>query len=191
MPVPHQRVSVRALVLRAGMSLVCLIAMVTAGEHPSVWAGQGRFGFEVCPVDSPRRYMDDFGTPRYSGGYHPHQGIDIFARYGTPVRAPFNGRIRVSRNWAGGLAVEVHGKAGFVYNGHLSKLGNGGRVRAGDVIGYVGNSGNASGGSPHDHFEWHPGGPDAPAVNPYRLLRAACRSRDRHPPRALQSMMIL
>src|SRR5205823_9280546 len=45
--------------------------------------------FTVCPVDPPRHYTDDFGDARYAGGFHRHQGIDIFAQRGTPVRAPF------------------------------------------------------------------------------------------------------
>lgn len=135
--------------------------------------------FQVCPVDRPRRYVDDFGDARYSGGYHPHEGIDVFAPYGTPIRAPFAGRAETSTNWAGGLQVYVYGRRGFVFNSHLSEVGKMGRVRAGDVIGYVGNSGNAWGASPHDHFEWHPG--DGPAVNPYRLLNRACRARAERP----------
>jgi murein DD-endopeptidase MepM/ murein hydrolase activator NlpD len=132
-------------------------------------------------VDPPRRYVDDFGHPRYSGGYHRHQGIDIFAPYGTPIRSPFDGVARTSTNWAGGNQVYVHGRRGFVFNSHLSKVGKMGRVRAGTIVGYVGDTGNARGASPHDHFEWHPG--DGAAVNPFELLRDACRARPRHKPK--------
>jgi murein DD-endopeptidase MepM/ murein hydrolase activator NlpD len=135
-------------------------------EHP-------RGLLEVCPVDRPRRYVDDFGDARYGGGFHRHQGIDIMAPGGTPIRTPFDGRTKESTSWAGGLGVYVYGKRGFVFNAHLSKLGKQGKVKTGDVIGYVGNSGNARGGSTHDHFEWHPGG--GPAVDAFRLLNAACR----------------
>jgi murein DD-endopeptidase MepM/ murein hydrolase activator NlpD len=135
--------------------------------------------FEVCPVDRPRRYVDDFGDPRFSGGYHPHEGIDIFAPYGTPIRAPFAGKAEASTNWAGGVQVYVRGRRGFVFNSHLSEVGEMGRVEAGAIVGYVGNSGNARGASPHDHFEWHPGG--GPAVNPFRLLNQACRARAERP----------
>ena len=132
--------------------------------------------FTVCPVDRPRLYFaGDFGSARYAGGYHPHQGNDILAPFGTKVRAPFDGVASPHSNWAGGLAVYVHGKKGFVYNAHLSRLGRMGRVKAGTVIGYVGNSGDASGGAPHNHFEWHPGG--GSAVNPYPYLQEACTGR--------------
>lgn len=130
--------------------------------------------FEVCPVDRPHHYVDDFGDARWSGGYHRHEGIDIFARHGTPIRAPFDGRVEGSSNWAGGLAVRVFGRLGFVYNAHLSRLGKRGRVEAGAIVGYVGSSGNARGSSPHDHFEWHPHG--GTAVDPFPLLKRACRS---------------
>jgi murein DD-endopeptidase MepM/ murein hydrolase activator NlpD len=136
--------------------------------------------FEFCPVDPPRRYIDDFGHARYSGGYHAHEGIDIFARHGTPIRAPFDGVAKTSTSWAGGVQVYVHGRRGFVFNSHLSKAGKMGRVRAGTIVGYVGDSGNARGASPHDHFEWHPD--DGPAVNPFKLLKAACRARPRPKP---------
>jgi len=137
--------------------------------------------FEVCPVNRPHRYIDDFGHARYGGGYHPHEGIDVFARAGTPIRAPFDGKATTSTSSAGGIQVYVYGKQGFVFNSHLSRVGKMGKVRAGAIVGFVGNSGNAYGGSPHDHFEWHPG--DGPAVNPFRMLKAACRARppDRPP----------
>jgi murein DD-endopeptidase MepM/ murein hydrolase activator NlpD len=130
---------------------------------------------EVCPVDRPRRYIDDFGHARWGGGFHRHQGIDIMAPRGTPIRAPFDGTTEKSTSWAGGLGVYLHGKRGFVFNAHLDRFGKQGRVKVGDIIGYVGNSGNARGGSPHNHFEWHPGG--GGAVSPFRLLNAVCRGR--------------
>jgi murein DD-endopeptidase MepM/ murein hydrolase activator NlpD len=126
--------------------------------------------FEVCPVDRPRHYVDTFGAPRAG---HRHQGNDIMAPHGTPIRAPFDGRTKKSISGPGGLGVYVYGKRGFVFNAHLSRLGKLGKVRAGDIVGYVGNTGNARGGSPHDHFEWHPRG--GGAVSPYRFLNQACR----------------
>jgi murein DD-endopeptidase MepM/ murein hydrolase activator NlpD len=136
--------------------------------------------FEVCPVDPPRHYIDDFGDARWVGGFHRHQGIDIMAPRGTPIRAPFDGRVETSSNWMGGIQLYVYGKLGFVFNGHLDSVEReSGRVEAGDIVGYVGNSGDARGGSTHDHFEWHPGG--GPAVDSYRLLNEACRGRPQPP----------
>ena len=177
---PNSDVSARARATGAALAAAVLLVAVAvppvgAAEAPA--PPRARIGsgpvFEACPVDRPHRYVDDFGAPRYGGGYHPHAGIDVFARHGTPVRAPFDGRAEASTNWAGGLAVRVFGDRGFVYNAHLSKIGKLGRVKAGDVVGHVGNSGNAVGASPHNHFEWHPRG--GPAVNPFLLLRKACR----------------
>ena len=124
----------------------------------------------VCPVDQPMSYSDNWHAPRWGGGFHLHQGIDIFAPTGTPIRAPFDGEAVVADNWLGGLAVKVYGDSGYVYNAHLSEHGMLGPVKAGDIVGFVGSTGNASG--PHDHFEYHPGNGDA--VNPYAFLNAVC-----------------
>jgi murein DD-endopeptidase MepM/ murein hydrolase activator NlpD len=127
----------------------------------------------VCPVDPPRHYIDDFGQPRYVGGFHRHDGIDIMAPLGTVVRAPFDGIATNSTNWQGGITVKVQGRWGFVYDAHLSRQGSLGHVHAGDVVGYVGNTGDASGGATHDHFEWHPG--NGSAADSYRYLNGVCR----------------
>ena len=129
--------------------------------------------FYICPVQADGFYSNDFGAPRYTGGYHPHQGNDIFADFGSPIVAPFTGRAVVATNRIGGLAVKVFGEQGYVYNAHLVAFRKIGRVKTGDVIGYVGNTGNAVGTSPHNHFEWHPG--NGRAVNPYPYLQEVCR----------------
>jgi murein DD-endopeptidase MepM/ murein hydrolase activator NlpD len=149
--------------------------------------------FKYCPVDQPRALYDGFGAPRYAGGYHPHAGNDIIAPMGTKIRAPFDGYARSSYNTLGGSAVYVYGAHGYVYNAHLSGYSakSDGPVKAGDVIGYVGETGDTN--TPHDHFEWHPKvTPDpnewpaspygysvidtgsSPAVNPWPLLQAVC-----------------
>ena len=142
---------------------------------------------QVCPVDQPRAVYDGFGAPRYGGGYHPHAGNDIIAPMGTAIRAPFPGTARSSYNSLGGNAVYVYGANGYVYNAHLSAFSewSNGPVQTGDVIGYVGATGDTS--TPHDHFEWHPNAipsdwPQSPygydviggAVNPWPLLQAVC-----------------
>ena len=146
-------------------------SMVVSMLGDSPWGPFVEGVFGVCPVDMPNAYTDNWGAPRYGGGFHLHQGIDIFAVEGTPIRAPFPGTAVAVPNTLGGLAVSVYGAEGYVYNAHLSEYGLLGEVETGDVIGYVGSTGNASG--PHDHFEWHPAGGDA--VNPFEALNAACR----------------
>src|SRR5439155_12102657 len=72
-----------------------------------------------CPVQGAVAYSDDFGAPRYGGGFHPHAGNDLFANRGTPIVAPFPGTATDASNGLGGLAVEVTGADGYVYNAHL------------------------------------------------------------------------
>ena len=130
--------------------------------------------FAVCPIDGPHAIADDFGIwvhrSKKRGGDHVHQGNDIYAATGTPIVAPFDGTAVSATNDLGGLAVKVYGEYGYVYNAHLSRFGQLGPVEKGDVIGYVGATGNAGG--PHDHFEWHPDG--GKAVDPHDFLMLVC-----------------
>ncbi len=143
-------------------------------RSPSAGAREGAVEgiLQVCPVDEPHAYTDDFGAPRWAGGFHLHQGNDVFAPPGTPIRAPFSGIAVDAANALGGNAVVVYGRTGYVYNAHLSAYGTLGRVTVGTIIGYVGNTGDARNTAPHDHFEWHPG--NGPAVDPFPYLNAVC-----------------
>jgi murein DD-endopeptidase MepM/ murein hydrolase activator NlpD len=105
----------------------------------------------TCPVRGPHAYSDDFGAPRPG---HIHAGVDIQAPTGTPIVAPFPGRVVQSWDPGGGNDVYVYGSWGYVFNAHLSRYGATGTVSTGTVIGYVGSTGDATG--PHDHFEVHP-----------------------------------
>jgi peptidoglycan hydrolase CwlO-like protein len=129
--------------------------------------------FYWCPVGEPRSYVDDFGAPRVG---HTHQGNDIFAPVGTPIHAPFAGTAEEGFDGLGGIVVHVYASANadYVYNAHLVQHAgvDGHQVEAGDVIGYVGNTGNAAGTPSHDHFEYHPGG--GSAISPYLYLNEVC-----------------
>jgi murein DD-endopeptidase MepM/ murein hydrolase activator NlpD len=140
----------------------------TGGPPPSA---DGPFYW--CPVDPPRSYIDDFGFPRVG---HTHQGNDIFAPAGTPILAPFAGRAEESYNGLGGISVHVYAdvNSDYVYNAHLLEHAgvDGQHVEPGQVIGLVGNTGNAASTPPHNHFEYHPGG--GSAVSPYVYLNEVC-----------------
>jgi murein DD-endopeptidase MepM/ murein hydrolase activator NlpD len=128
----------------------------------------------VCPVPGFTEIADNFGVivriPHVP--VHIHEGNDVMAPAGGSILAPFDGLASAGHDKLGGYTVRVFGAQGYVYNAHLSRFGQLGWVHAGDVIGYVGSTGDAT--APHDHFEWHPN--DGPAVDPHALLLAACAS---------------
>jgi murein DD-endopeptidase MepM/ murein hydrolase activator NlpD len=130
--------------------------------------------FSVCPVGDPHAESNNFGVwrraPEKWGGDHVHEGDDLAAPEGTPIYAPFDGTAVVANSPAGGLGVSVYGKYGYAYDAHLSRVGTLGDVRAGDIVGYVGQTGDATG--PHVHFEWHPDNGDA--VDPHEYLVLVC-----------------
>jgi murein DD-endopeptidase MepM/ murein hydrolase activator NlpD len=129
------------------------------------------------PVDDPHNFVDSFGAPRLVGtpDAHWHEGVDIMAPLGTRIFACERGLItRVGANRLGGNSVWLKGESGtYYYMAHLSAyvpgLAVGQVVEAGQVIGFVGNTGDAQGGPTHLHFEVHPDG--GPAVDPYPLLK--------------------
>jgi len=130
-------------------------------------------GFVHFPVAGFAEYRDDWWEPRFGPPFHLHQGTDIFADRGTPVRAPFGGVVRLEDSGLGGKGAFVTVPDGtYYYMAHLDsfapKLSSGATVKQGEVIGTVGDSGNAAGGSPHVHFEIHPRG--GGAVNPKPIL---------------------
>lgn len=127
----------------------------------------------TCPVDGPNSFIDSWGYPR-SGG-RTHEGTDIMAADGTPVVAITDGTITYAGygdsagNWLVLTGSDGHG---YWYMHNRQNLVSGGRVSVGQQIATVGNTGNASGGAPHVHFEYHPGG--GGPVNPYPMLRGLC-----------------
>ena len=130
----------------------------------------------VCPVDEPNTFVDTWGAPR-SGG-RTHQGVDLLAERGTPVRAIHEGVLfRVDVGGLGGLYIWLRAPWGDeYYYAHLEDFARGIAtglwVSQGELIGYVGTSGNSPDYIPHLHFEYHPGG--GRAVNPYALALQAC-----------------
>ncbi|MGI9023705.1 MAG: M23 family metallopeptidase, partial [Acidimicrobiales bacterium] len=129
--------------------------------------GMGRF-----PVAGVANYGDDFLFPRFNPEYRPHQGNDIFAAAGTPVRASEDGTVRFTEGGISGKAYYLTTGGGTYYFGcHMSAfadLPSGSSVSQGQIVGFVGDTGDAAGGAPHLHFEIHPGG--GGAVNPKSIL---------------------
>jgi murein DD-endopeptidase MepM/ murein hydrolase activator NlpD len=119
-------------------------------------------GGYVFPIYGPSGYGDTFGAPRgdVSGGWH--HGDDIFAPLGAPILAVASGTVfSVGWNEVGGWRLWLRDSAGNeFYYAHLSAYTglavNGRHVNAGDVLGFVGNTGDAQGTPFHLHFEIHP-----------------------------------
>ena len=141
------------------------------GNDPRA-GGNGFTDTIICPVLGSSAYGDSWGAPR-SGGRR-HQGVDMMAPTGTPLQAVVSGTLTQSSNRLGGITVSLFGDNGNrYYYAHMAGYeGIGGRVEQAQVIGYVGDSGNATG-APHLHFEIRPGG--GVPVNPYpSVLAAVC-----------------
>jgi murein DD-endopeptidase MepM/ murein hydrolase activator NlpD len=153
----------------------------------AIQAGGGIVGGGfVFPVGGPHSFSDTFGAPRMFGtAYaHLHQGTDIFAAHGTPLLACERGvLIKIGTDTLGGTKLWLVGASGTrYYYAHLSAFApdvvENKVVAAGDVIGYVGNTGNAQTTPAHLHFEVHPNG--GAAVNPYPLLRIVDEAQARY-----------
>jgi murein DD-endopeptidase MepM/ murein hydrolase activator NlpD len=120
----------------------------------------------------PVALRDTWGAAR--GSDRKHEGIDIFARKGTPVRSTTRGLIfRRGQSKLGGNVVWIFGPGRQMhYYAHLERFGEferGDLVMAGDIVGYVGNTGNARGTPPHLHYGVY--APGAGAINPFPLLQ--------------------
>jgi hypothetical protein len=116
-------------------------------------------------VDGTVTFAREFSPPR-------HLGVDIFGTRGAAVRAPDDGALTFGVDKLGGQVFNLRAANGTRYYGaHLEKWeGEAPRtVKAGELIGYVGTTGNAQGTSPHLHFEMH-AAPDGKPVDPFDAL---------------------
>jgi hypothetical protein len=175
------RITARSILLAA-----VLAAGLVAGSAPAASAKVPRL---IFPVVGPSSYVDDFGDPR---GSRRHEGNDIMAPKRALAVAAEAGIVKfwtTSRN--AGCMLYLYGRSGTTYQYiHLNNdltakndnrgtcvpkvayapgLHDGDAVRAGELIGFVGDSGDADGGAAHLHFELHPGG--GAAVSPYQWLQ--------------------
>jgi murein DD-endopeptidase MepM/ murein hydrolase activator NlpD len=136
---------------------------------------------------APERLVDTYDQGR---GTRPHEAIDILAPTGTPVVAIDNGRVaKLFNSKPGGLTVYHFDEAGRLayYYAHLDRyadgLHEGMELKRGDLVGYVGSSGNADPATPHLHFAVFKLGPEknwwqGTPVNPYPALRRAAPSTE-------------
>jgi murein DD-endopeptidase MepM/ murein hydrolase activator NlpD len=126
----------------------------------------------VFPVVGKVAYIDDFGAPRPGG---PHQGNDIMAEKKSPAVAAEAGKVKYwTTSGSAGCMLYLYGESGTTYlyihlnndltmkndnrgkcvRGTAYAVKNGSRVSAGQQIAYVGDSGDANGGTSHLHFEF-------------------------------------
>jgi len=124
----------------------------------------------VCPVAGPNAFSDTFGAPRPNGRHH--EGVDMISPYGTPLVAIVAGFAQFKPDPLGGNSISFKGDDGNgYYYAHLSAYAGSSRhVEQGEVIGYVGHTGDTT--VNHLHFEIHPG--MGPAVDPTPTVRAHC-----------------
>jgi murein DD-endopeptidase MepM/ murein hydrolase activator NlpD len=163
-------------------SALLAAAAATAGPPPAQI---------VFPVIGAVTFRDDFGDPRWEGG---HPGNDILADRHAPVVAAESGRIVFwTQSASAGCMLYLYGQSGTMYEYiHLNNdltgrndnrgtcvpgvafapgLRDGQTVTAGELIAYVGDSGDANGLHPHLHFELHPN--DGKPVSPFAWLQRA------------------
>jgi murein DD-endopeptidase MepM/ murein hydrolase activator NlpD len=148
-----------------------ILVQVQATNRAQARGRKQGYYLDTCPVNGSHSFIDSWGFAR-SGGRR-HQGVDILAATGTELVAPVSGRVEHFANSLGGRSYRLFGDDGnYFYGTHLSAYGKEGQVNAGEVIGYVGDDGNAAG-IPHLHFEIHPGGRGNP-INPFIDSAAVC-----------------
>jgi len=133
----------------------------------------------VCPVAGTVRFTDTYGAPR-SGGRR-HQGVDLFAKKGTALLAVTDAvvvRVHPRPYGRGGISITIRARDGTTfYYAHARDLvvtRKGTRVRRGQVLGHLGNTGNAARTAPHLHFEVRPGPRGTRTVNPTPYAAARC-----------------
>lgn len=166
--------SARAVPVEQATTAIAAPAPAATGDTPS--------GL-LLPVQgiTPSQLQDTFTDARSEG--RVHDAIDIMAAAGTPVLAVADGHVeKLFDSERGGLTIYQFEPSGrwCYYYAHLQRyadrLAEKQTIKRGDVIGYVGSTGNANPEAPHLHFEVHVLGPEkqwwkGESINPYPLLK--------------------
>jgi hypothetical protein len=184
---------------------ILLVLLATWACSATAGAAVPRF---VFPVVAKTTFTNDFGDPRWQGR---HEGNDLMAAKRSPVVAVEAGRVvKWTTSGSAGCMLYLYGRSGTRYmyvhlnndrtmrndnrggcrNGiaYAPGLAQSERVQAGQLIGYVGDSGDANGIASHLQFEVHPNG--GRAVSPYRRLLAARHLLFPRPPAALREIFL-
>jgi hypothetical protein len=184
---------------------VLLVLLATWAWSATAGAAVPNF---VFPVVAKTTYTNDFGAPRWQGR---HEGNDLMAAKRSPVVAVEAGRVvKWTTSRSAGCMLYLYGRSGTLYmyvhlnndrtmrndnrggcrNGiaYAPGLAKSQNVQAGQLIGYVGDSGDANGIASHLHFELHPNG--GRAVSPFRRLNAARHLLFPRPPSSLPDISI-
>lgn len=188
--------SARPLFVILAMLTVVGVGVVHGGSPASAGEGDEVYPM-IFPVVGENRYSDTFGACRGSGCSRGHEGVDIIAAKMTPVVAVADGTVRWIRNGIGtdccymALAHDDGWESWYIHlnndtmlpdgtvtddglgYGFVEGLESGSRVFAGQLIGWVGDSGNAEWTVSHLHFELHK--PDGTVINPTPSADAAAR----------------
>ncbi len=168
-----------------------LLTICTALFLPIVASAQSVRSIEF-PVNGPNSFRDDFGDPR-GGGTRTHKGNDIIAAKMTPLVSTINGKVLfiVSPQASWGYEICLIDSEGYQYDylhvnndtpttddgkggegfAYAPGIVTGASVVKGQLIGWVGDSGNAENTVPHLHFEIHD--PSGAAFDPYQSLIVA------------------
>jgi murein DD-endopeptidase MepM/ murein hydrolase activator NlpD len=135
-------------------------------------------------IGGPADWSNSWGALRHDpdGTIRRHLGQDVFCELGTPVLAAVKGTVEFSTDRLGGSIARLHRSDGsYLYYAHLDRwnqreFSSGDAVTPGDVIGYCGSTGNATGSAPHVHFGYYAG----EAQDPMGFLLERLRRAERH-----------
>jgi hypothetical protein len=177
----------------AARGVLLLVSVLGLAGSAAAASPKGVVPTLIFPVAGDVTYTDDFGQARAGG---PHQGNDLMGVKKTPVVAVESGKVTFwTTSASAGCMLYLYGDSGTMYEYiHLNNdltmkndnrgscvagvsyakgLKTGAHVQAGQVVGYLGDSGDANGIASHLHFEVHPNG--GAAVSPYPYLESAQR----------------